>query len=184
MVPCCYGASFESHQAAACSHWANTGYCMCTHFVSIGPLSELWSRSITIHVLVEKLGCLWWSLSLMERIPPLLKMYVLFCQIISWSHVPSQNPLPLLSSAAVVENLQAQESKRYYRGYRGASAMPADAARKAYILQAIGCKVFWAQYTVISHSTANSRNCWNLWHPELLSFRDEHPHEIVGCIWE
>ena len=38
-----------------------------------------------------------------------------------------------------MEDLTAEESKRYYRGYRGAGgAIPAEARRKAYILRAIG----------------------------------------------
>jgi hypothetical protein len=58
------------------------------------------------------------------------------------SYAIMQGPLPLLSSADVVGNLQDRESRRYYRGYRGgAGAFPAEAARKAYILQAIGGEV-------------------------------------------
>ena len=59
------------------------------------------------------------------------------------SYAIMQDPLPLLSSANVVGTLQDRESKRYYRGYRaGGGAFPAEATRKAYILQAIGGEVF------------------------------------------
>jgi len=52
------------------------------------------------------------------------------------------NPFPLLETATIVENLSANNSKRYYRGYHGAGAMPSQARRTAYILHAIGCEIF------------------------------------------
>lgn len=52
-----------------------------------------------------------------------------------------KHDLPPLSNAAVVEALNSQQSRDYYRGYYGVGGnLPAIDDRKQLILRAIGCR--------------------------------------------